>query len=67
VLLQVVHDIQPRGAACKWFTSRRAALSAAPTRAKGVLDERLDDLRWLFEEMRPPKPVSIKRIQKSFE
>ncbi len=43
---------------------------------KGVLDERLDDLRWLFEELRvsffaqelrTPQPVSIKRIQKSFE
>ncbi len=43
---------------------------------KGVLDERLEDLRWLFEELRvslfaqelrTPQPVSIKRIQKSFE
>jgi ATP-dependent helicase HrpA len=43
---------------------------------KGVLDDRLDDLRWLFEELRvsffaqelrTPQPVSIKRIQKSFE
>jgi ATP-dependent helicase HrpA len=43
---------------------------------KGVLDERLEDVRWLFEELRvsffaqelrTPQPVSIKRIQKSFE
>jgi ATP-dependent helicase HrpA len=43
---------------------------------KGVLDERLEDIRWLFEELRvsffaqelrTPQPVSIKRIQKSFE
>jgi ATP-dependent helicase HrpA len=43
---------------------------------KGVLDERLEDLHWLFEELRvsffaqelrTPQPVSIKRIQKSFE
>jgi ATP-dependent helicase HrpA len=43
---------------------------------KGVMDDRLDDLRWLFEELRvsffaqelrTPQPVSIKRIQKSFE
>ncbi len=43
---------------------------------KGVLDERLEDLRWLLEELRvsffaqelrTPQPVSIKRIQKSFE
>jgi ATP-dependent helicase HrpA len=43
---------------------------------KGTLDERLEDLRWLFEELRvsffaqelrTPQPVSIKRIQKSFE
>jgi ATP-dependent helicase HrpA len=43
---------------------------------KGVLDERLEDVRWLFEELRvsffaqelrTPQRVSIKRIQKSFE
>jgi ATP-dependent helicase HrpA len=43
---------------------------------KGVLDERLEDVRWLFEELRvsffaqelrTPQPVSIKRIQKSLE
>ncbi len=46
------------------------------TERKGVLDERLEGLRWLFEELRvsffaqelrTPQPVSIKRIQKSFE
>jgi ATP-dependent helicase HrpA len=43
---------------------------------KGTPDDRLEDLRWLFEELRvsffaqelrTPQPVSIKRIQKSFE
>lgn len=50
---------------CAWLAER-----------KGVLDERLEDFRWLFEglcvsffaqELRTPQPVSIKRIQKSFE
>ena len=29
--------------------------------------ECLEDLRWLFEDLRTPQFVSIKRIQKSFE
>ena len=32
-----------------------------------VLAECLEDLRWLFEDLRTPQFVSIKRIQKSFE
>jgi ATP-dependent helicase HrpA len=43
---------------------------------KGVVDDRLDDFRWLLEELRvalfaqelrTPVPVSVKRLQKAWD
>ena len=54
----------------------RAALLRRVAERKGAADARLDEFRWLLEELRvsffaqelrTPQPVSVKRLQKAWE